>query len=205
MTNIFMGTFAPCLAVVAERYGVGYVLAEDKPASEKVCGLAVELGIEARKFRTYDELMGHVSKLGAIETCFIAGFGTILKNDFISKCKTIVNVHLGDVLTCRGRHPLPTAILQKEVFMTATIHRIDSEKIDAGPVLGKIKLPIDYEKNYAYNEAMLVDAAAELLRSVLDRRDFTGISWDAARSSYCPRLSSDILSRIFKISALKDL
>ncbi|HRY85840.1 MAG TPA: formyltransferase family protein [Candidatus Omnitrophota bacterium] len=209
MANLFMGTFETVLSEVINFIPIDCILAEDKPASAKVVALGKKLGLEVRMFRTYDELVAQTGDFKKIGICFIAGFGTILRNDFIQKCDAVVNMHLGDVADCRGRHPLPTAILRKDRMMTATIHLIDSEKIDAGPILGKTSLPIDYDKNYTANEIELLKAAVQLTREVLNQYkrtgSFRGQPWKAPDGSYQPKVPSETLERVFRARTLKEL
>jgi len=107
---------------------------------------------------------------------------------------------LGDINLCRGRHPLPVAILKGHKSMGATVHLINSEKIDAGPVLAKVLFPIDYRKSYRYNENKLIEVmrlmTGLLLEDYLKKGGFSSYAWDSKNSVYYKPLNSQILNTI---------
>jgi len=104
----------------------------------------------------------------------IASFATILKQGVIDRCKLILNFHGGLVQSCRGRHPLPSAILNQHKFMGITCHVIDSEKIDEGPVVGQILAPLDYQASFRVNDQRLAAMFPPLARAVLDEYSEAG-------------------------------
>ena len=94
--------------------------------------------------------------IGHIDMTIVASFGLILKSRFIKKNRFIINFHPGDLPYCRGRHPLPCAIKHSHDFMGVAARLIEDEKIDAGPICCKILVPINYDKDYKYNENILL-------------------------------------------------
>lgn len=54
----------------------------------------------------------------------------------------VLNAHAGDLPRYRGNAPVPWAILQGEERIGITIHQMDPEKLDAGPIVLKEYFPI---------------------------------------------------------------
>jgi methionyl-tRNA formyltransferase len=146
----------------------------------------------AALFRGREELRGR--------TFFSAGCGLLFSQAVIDSCARVVNFHPGDLFTCRGKHPLPFAILKKLPQMCFSAHGIDSEKIDAGPLIAQLFLPIDYSASYAVNERILLAALPDFAASVialLQTADFKPWPWrDKVKAPYNKKLEPETLTRV---------
>lgn len=143
-------------------------------------------------------------------TCVIASFGLLFSQTLIDRFKQVVNFHPGDVLTCRGRHPLPFAILKKLPLMCITAHLITSEKIDAGPIITQIFMPISYSKSYEFNANILQMVLYGFVRDTLALLCIDGYEpWEwfsgDISSLYNKRLSPEQLGGIIKTGSLREL
>jgi methionyl-tRNA formyltransferase len=129
-----------------------------------------------------------------------AGCGILFSQQIIDSSALIVNFHPGDIFTCRGRHPLPFAIMKKLPQMAISAHVINSEKIDAGPLIAQTFLPIDYKASYAANERMLLRILPGFVASVvalLECNTFHAWDWfNVFPTPYNTRLDKEILTRI---------
>ena len=158
--NVFMGQSE---VVLEELWNNGIpidiVITEDKPSNSKVVEFCKKQNIPVYIIKNYKDIKKILHKYENLEYCFVASFGIILKSDVIKKFKKyIINFHAGDVFKCRGRHPLPVSILHNYPEMGITVHLIEDEKIDAGPILYRLLMPIDYEASYEFNEKRLLNA-----------------------------------------------
>lgn len=138
----------------------------------------------------------------------LASFGIIVKEPVISAVRHVVNVHPGVLPGYRGRHPLPQAIVHGERMMGCTVHLVDGPEIDAGPVLARAELPIDYSASYESNERRLRQLMGHLTETVLDQLldgSAVSVAWDAAAEGrYHPPLGSERLRALLDAPALRD-
>ena len=68
-------------------------------------------------------------------------YDTIIKKDFIDKCKKIINLHNAPLPKYRGVSPINWALKNKEQEHGVTIHEINPG-IDDGRIIGQIKYSI---------------------------------------------------------------
>jgi len=174
MKTVFMGHYLEALNELGRRFRVNIAIVEKKPSNKAVVAYCMDKRIPCVTIATYEDILKATEHLGKIDLTIVASFGTILKKSYIRRCRNIVNVHAGDTARYRGRHPLPCAIIDRAKTMGVTIHLIDSEKIDAGPVLAKVIMPIDYSISYAANEKHLRVMIGPLVGSVLERYKAAG-------------------------------
>jgi len=207
MTNIFMGHFSHVLIELLKKIKIDLVLVEDKQTNKKIIKICQKNKIKYLLVNHNKDISKATRNFKKINLCFVASFSLILKKNFINKCKHIINFHLGDVNICRGRHPLPTTILNGHKSMGITVHLIDSEKIDAGPILAKIILPIDYHKSYKINEKVLLQALEPLTCFLIDgylkKGGFVSYQWCLKSSSYFKPLEKEVLSKIIEAPNLR--
>lgn len=209
MINVFMGQYDIVLEEILNHVKIDLVIVEDKNSNKKVISLCVKNGIPYQIIKGYVEITACLSYSVLIDLCFVASFGIILKNDFITKCNHIVNFHPGDIDVCRGRHPLPAAILNRHKSMGITVHLVDSEKIDAGPVIAKMLIPIEYDESYRSNEERLLEALRVVARYVVEdyakNGKFASYEWDANISGYYDPLQKEILDKIINSKNLREI
>jgi len=209
MINVFMGQYDIVLKEILNDFKIDLVIVEDKSSNRKVINICVKYGIPYRIIQGYVDIMDCLGHRVLIDLCFVASFGIILKKDFITRCKHIVNFHPGDVEVCRGKHPLPVAILNRHKLMGIAAHLIDSEKIDAGPVIAKMIIPIEYDKSYRYNEGRLLEALRFVVRYVVEgyvkNGKFASYEWDENSSGYYNPMQTEILNRIINANDLREI
>jgi methionyl-tRNA formyltransferase len=207
MANMFMGHYDIVLGELLKNITIDLVFVEDKPANAKVKNMCKDHNIRCVVVSTSEDIMKAANGLGRIDLCVVASFGIILKNMFIESCGQVVNFHAGDITACRGRHPLPAAILNGHTTMALTTHLIDSEEIDAGPIVAKVLLPIDYAKSYRYNEFRLLELlgplAGLLMKDYVKYSRFVTCAWDKKRSIYYRPLDKKTLDSIMSADTLK--
>jgi methionyl-tRNA formyltransferase len=207
VANVFMGAFVNIFEEVLKHISIDLVIVEDKPNSQPVVELCCQQNIRCEVIRKYEDIVSKLTRFDKIELCVVAAFGVILKKDFIEKCHYVVNFHLGDVARYRGRHPLPTAILNKSTIMGATAHLIDSEEIDAGPILAKTLVPIDYDRSFKYNKKRVIEAMASLasllMRDYVNTGRLLAYSWEHKSSAYYKPFESEIYDKIVNAETLR--
>jgi len=206
MANIFMGHFGIVLDELLKHISIDTVLVENKPANEEVKRRCHKSNIRCFLVNNYEDILNIAKHIEYIELCIVASFGIILKQSFISKCRYIVNFHPGDVDVCRGKHPLPAAILNSHKTMGVTVHLINSEKIDFGPILAKYLVPIDYTRSYKYNENKLIEAmrplTSMLMKDYLNYGRFIAYDWDNTNSTYYKPLDKKTLGKLMNSDSL---
>lgn len=154
--NIYIGNYIEVLKTFHNSLGVDLAVAEKRNADEEILRYCEKSEIKLFLAESSSHLNSFLNSLGEqMELCIVASFGLLLESNFLKKVNWTVNIHPGSLETCRGRHPLPFAINKGLPFMTVTAHLIENEKIDNGPVVATLSLPIDYEKSYAYNDHKL--------------------------------------------------
>lgn len=133
---------------------------------------------------------------------FSASFGRIFKATDIRKFKYLFNLHPGPVSLARGRHPLPFAIKYNHDYIGVTFHQINSESIDAGPILLEWKLA---RPDLPYQDLdMIVSSMAKAsFKIALDLicATFPNIYFapcNPIAAAYYPPLSASDLSAIMK-------
>jgi methionyl-tRNA formyltransferase len=198
--NIFLGNSLEILEEIVKHLQLNLVVTENKSNKDKIIKFCRDKNIKCVVINSWNNIIEAIQYIDEINICFVASFGIILKNKFIKKCKYIINFHPGDIEVCRGRHPLPSAIINKHKTMGATVHLIDSEDIDAGPLLAKIIFPIDYDKSYKYNENRLYEGMKMLIflliKDYMNKGRFISYKWDLSKSIYYKPLDREKLQQI---------
>ena len=208
--SVFMGHFFAALKAVAEATLLEAVLGERDKTPDAIIEFCRAKSIPLLWVKTTDDVE-RIFKTGQYSgrTMFIAGCGILVSQPVINSCKKVVNFHPGDVFTCRGRHPLPFAITKKLPTMAITAHLIDSERIDAGPLIAQIFMPISYSTSYRANEEMLLSVLENFTLSVIkiiSHSEFTPLAWYKPGSSpYNTRLASEDLCRILNSKDISKL
>ena len=208
--NVFMGQSE---VVLEELWNNGIpidiVITEDKPSNSKVVEFCKKQNIPVYIIKNYKDIQKILHKYDNLEYCFVASFGIILKSDTIKKFKKyIINFHAGDVFKCRGRHPLPASILHNYPEMGITVHLIEDEKIDAGPILYRLLMPIDYDASYKFNEKRLTNGLrclASLVANDVKQGNIITYRWDIKQSIYFKPLKKEILKKIIESKRLRDI
>jgi folate-dependent phosphoribosylglycinamide formyltransferase PurN len=100
----------------------------------------------------------------------VMNFDQILKAPFIALPRRgTINIHPSLLPALRGPCPTIWALAQRRSGSGATIHLIEDEKIDAGPVLAQVEVPLDRNPSAAEVNTRLFLAGAGALRATLER------------------------------------
>lgn len=169
-----------------------------KPAPPPVKTLAQAHGLDVRqpasisKPPVVDELRAFAADAGVI-----AAFGQILKQPVLDAFTLgALNVHASLLPRWRGAAPVAAAILAGDTESGATIMQVRLE-LDAGPMLGAIRIPIDEADTTGTLSEKIAHAGADLLLELLPRwaeGSLVPVEQDASQATYAPRITkSDAL------------
>lgn len=211
MKHVFMGQYCGVLAAMHRQIGVNLVVCEKRNyQGSEIEEFVIDNHLQLLCVENRDELTELFSSKNLKPSIVIvASFGLLLEQSVIDSCREIINFHPGDIYTCRGRHPLPFAILRGDEYCSITVHKIDSEMIDAGPVVAQIRIPIDYARDYEFQSNRLLGYLSALTEDVCSQYKETGhvfaLKWDVKSSQYCDSLDRDVLGRIMSVPSLNRL
>ena len=138
----------------------------------------------------------------------VASFGLIFPLEAIEELdRKIINIHPGILPDCRGRHPLPQAILNREKEMGLTAHVLN-EEIDSGQIISIKKTDIEYNYSYKYNEKKLLAFFPQIFDESIEKFangeiDFSPKIINEGR--YYKPLSKEVLNSIINSQRLEDL
>jgi methionyl-tRNA formyltransferase len=207
--NLFLGTFDGVLTVMQSQLSVDRVVSQ----RGRLRNLRLRSDLKSRGV-AWDELASReefdrwLSGIGEVELCVVAGFSFILPQAFIDRCRDVVNFHPGIIQQCRGPQPVAAAILRGHRRFGVTLHRIDSEAIDAGPILGQRLLDIDYARSYAENytriKALMSELAIEMLPLYTSLPWPAGEPWCADDAAYFPRASQEQVAALARAPTLAE-
>ena len=205
--TIYAGNYIEVLKTFHEILGVSIAIAEKRNVDSKIVDYCTANGVRLFLAESPDHLDSYLSELSEkIKICILASFGLLLKNSFIQKTEWTVNIHPGDLKTCRGRHPLPFAIVKGLPLMTLTAHLIKDEKIDNGPVLAELSLPIDYSKSFSFNDEKLRENLPYITNLILSQLKENGSLHAATvnlqHAPYNKRLDAETLHEIMSVKNL---
>ena len=109
-----------------------------------------------------------IQKLGA-DIGIVASFGKIIPENILRIPPLgVINVHPSLLPKWRGPSPIQSALLTGERETGITIH-ITTAKVDAGGILGQVKVPILPDETYLELEEKLSREGARLLLDILPR------------------------------------
>lgn len=110
MKTVYMGNFEEVFSALHTLTDLQFVVMEKGKISEAINNICISSSIPVYII----DKKSNLDAINSIESVyFINSFTQILKEDHIKNFKKIINIHPGDTLTCRGRHPLPFAIVKK--------------------------------------------------------------------------------------------
>ncbi len=205
--KLYIGHYIEVLKSFHEKFCLDFVLVESEKCPIEIKDFCSKNRINIVEVKTGIEIDNWVKQLKQpIDVCIVASFGIILRTYFISRVPLIINIHPGNLQNCRGRHPLPAAIYQGLSDMTLTAHLIDSEEIDAGPVIAEFNAPIDYSKNYSENYKRLREMLPLVTEFILwQLKEYNAVisqKWDVTKSKYFGRLSKESLNAIINAESI---
>lgn len=201
--NVFLGTFDGVLAAMSEHMNVAQVISQHhKLRNARLEDKLKRHGVDWQQLACRTDFDSWIAAQGPINLCVVAGFSYILPQSLISECTTIINFHPGLLQQCRGPQPVAAAIEAAHRDFGVSVHRIDSEAIDAGPIIDQLSLSTNYEKSYAANYQSIKAAMATIGREVFTRYGDgewpAGSAWQVSEAAYYPKLSSEQLATLVK-------
>lgn len=205
---LFIGHFHE---VLEELFNKGFnvnALVEDKNSNKDVLNFCKRHNIAYHIVKSKKDMNDFTTKIYEKEFDYgiMASFGIILDNTFIKKFKKIINIHPGLLETQRGRHPLPTAILNKSEVMGITAHIVENNNIDYGEKVVEIIQPIYYQTDYFTNEMFLrstLRCVTELIANYIINFDYIpSYSWEKKEALYNKPLDKNVLNKIFNLKKL---
>lgn len=126
------------------------------------------------------------------DLCVIAAYGQILAPALLKIPRLgAINVHASLLPKFRGASPIHYAILNGETETGITIFQVEPE-LDAGPILGKAKLPIGPKETSGELEQRLAELAVALSVRVIDQIEsgtVERLSQDVQQVTKAPRLT----------------
>ena len=188
---------------------VGQVLAQrGRLRNLRLQAELVGRGVAWHELRSRAEFEDVLATIGDVNLCLVAGFSYILPQTLIDRCRDVVNFHPGIIQQCRGPQPVAAAILRGHSRFGVTAHRIDSEAIDAGPILAQRSLDIDYSRSYDANytriKALMVELAEELLPAYAQSEWPLGEHWLAEDAAYYPRVAVEQITALVRAPNLSN-
>ena len=199
---IFIGHSVEALVSLNCKYPVDLVLVENRVVSSEVLAYCKRFELNYAFFEDFNFSESYFT------FCLVCCFGRLLRQNVIAACDTVVNIHPGDIHKTRGRHPLPQAILNGDKYMGLTVHLIDDEKMDNGPVHSILRLPIDYSQSYQFNCRRLMNSIPYVLELLINetvekeiRENFVKV--DIADDCYFKPLSNAEMEVICSASNLQ--
>ncbi len=129
----------------------------------------------------------------------IAAYGQILKQPVLDATRLgVLNVHASLLPRWRGAAPIPAAILAGDAETGATIMQVELA-LDAGPMLGRVRMPIASDDTTATLTPRIAEAGSALLMELLHQYALgalTPVPQDDTQATYAPQLEkADALIR----------
>lgn len=164
--------------------------------------------VALKKFDSPSEMLDVVSSWSDIDILVVAGFVYRLPIEVIRRFKWVINMHPGDLYTNRGATPLATDILKRNPFFTASVHLIESERLDSGPFISSARFAARYDQTYIANQTRLDNLGGLLLVEALARisngSDPGATHWTPMPESYQPRVPVETMMRMVSAKTLND-
>jgi methionyl-tRNA formyltransferase len=164
--------------------------------------------VELRRFYSPNEMVDLVSSWSGVDVLVVAGFAYRLPMDVIRRFKWVINMHPGDLHTNRGATPMANEILHQNPFFSASLHVIDSERLNSGPFISSARFAARYDQDYLTNKARLDNLGGLLLVESLCRLsngfDIGASHWIPLPGSYRPQVPADTMKQMVKARSLND-
>lgn len=195
---IFFGNYLSVLRCFSESFNVLAVITEARKCSDEIRRYCDDNLFTHIQIETLDELI-HQAQEWHAPVGIVASFGKIFNDNHIKCFESLYNFHPGCIEKNRGRHPLPNAILRGHKTMSLTVHKILDKSIDAGDLISKIEIPINYEDTYTFNCNRLLKWLPVIAQDLVDQIQLGCVQASAIKvseSAYFPPLSSEDLEKI---------
>jgi methionyl-tRNA formyltransferase len=204
MNIVFMGsgTFAvPILERLSESGGrlMAVITPPDRPAGrgQEMTQTPVKAAAQARSIHLFQppdvnsfEFIRELNGLSP-DVIVVADFGQKLGREILALPRYYcVNVHPSLLPRYRGATPVPRALVNGDTYTGVTVIRV-VDQMDAGPILGAVKVPIPTGVSTGELEASLARVGADLVVEVLgkiDKGTALEIPQDERHATYAKKL-----------------
>jgi methionyl-tRNA formyltransferase len=151
-----------------------------------LCGVPVLQPVKLRD----EAFIGSISALRA-DLGVVAAYGRILPDSLLAVPRLgMINVHASLLPAYRGAAPVHRAVIAGEPVTGVTIMRVVTA-LDAGPMLGRVTVPIGPDATSVEIERALSDRGADLLLEVVEQLaagTAAEIPQDEAQATYAPKI-----------------
>jgi len=139
--------------------------------------------------------------LGSLALAVVAGFSWKIPQSMIDRCSAVINAHPGDLLQCRGPDPIAAGLANNHTELGACLHLIDSEAMDAGPLLARATLPVEPARGFAWHREQVMQLLLGQCESVFSMLAAGAMPvpqpWAIAQSRWYPRLDLEQRKKLY--------
>ncbi len=207
--NVFIGSMDRVLMAMADHMPVHVVIASRgrlrNMRLEKQLRGSGTLWLEYTGREGFLEVIANIDDPGI---CAVAGFSWRLEQPFIDACELLVNIHPGDLLCCRGPQPIEAALYHRHTSLGVCAHIIDSEAMDAGPILHSDSLSVDPSKGYHWHKSQINHLTYKVTNRLMKRLAAgerpLGQHWDVDASHWYERLPREEVKAMVIAPCLAD-
>jgi len=137
------------------------------------------------------EFINNFSKLD-IDLSIVVAYGKILPEELIKipKLETI-NIHYSLLPKYRGASPLESALLNGDTETGVSIQQM-AFKLDSGPILAELKIPIDSIKTKEEIRDILIQKGGDLLCKIIpeiENKNIIPKIQDESHATYCTKIN----------------
>ena len=205
LTTGFFGNYDGAFQWLVDNTHIKFVVFEQNKENNVITLLCQKIGIPIYLVKTTLDIENVIRHFKDIDLFIVASFGLIFTEQILQHPKLdTINFHPGVLPQYRGRHPLPQAILNKDQYMGFTSH-IMNLSIDKGEILNIIRLPIDYESTYAFNEEKLLHNLINFVEETIYNYTHNIYTAPQGLSNYYKPLDKETLEKIFRATKLNEL
>lgn len=186
-----------------ERFEVSLVITQiDRPAGRKMELAPSPVKKEAEKLEIPIFQPNNINNPESVEkikaenpdAMIVMAYGQILSSDVLNIPKQgCLNIHASLLPKYRGASPIQSAILNQEKETGISIMKM-VEKMDAGPVFGKLSTPIEKDDNAITLAAKLTHLATHQSRDIIYSASTGEISpeeQDEGSATYCVKIKKE--------------
>src|SRR5690554_2128613 len=100
--KIYIGNYIEVLETFQKLCGVDLVVSEKRNVDKRIVQYCREKNIRLLLAKSADDLHINLQEIDSADLCIVASFGLLLREEFIRKAETIVNIHPGSLMNSRG-------------------------------------------------------------------------------------------------------
>lgn len=126
-----------------------------------------ERGIPTRQISTLAQLPEDFEVIKSANLLLSIRPGLVFKKKFISQSPPILNLHNSRLPAYGGIGGIFRAMANDETEMGTTLHRVDNEKIDSGPIVSQKIVDTDFNKSVFDNTIHLYEQSSQMIAKCL--------------------------------------